>query len=776
MERGAVRSFAVGFSLLLLTALVAEWCAAGASGRGPADAAPSTREGPGQRKRVPPLPRSAWTSKELPALTITYPLNEAVFPPGFPCPAFTWRDSISRASVWRIVLTRPDGSECGQFVTKGDALPLPAETDRIIPPKAAGDRKPTTRPAPPKRWRPNAETWKAMKRASVSGPVTVTVLGLDPDDPSRPLSRGEVKLRTSSDPVGALIFYRDLPLPFIHALKNLSLIRWRLGDVSSARPPRTLLKDMKVCANCHSFTPDGKTLAMDVDYANDKGSYVITAIAPQTVLTRDKVISWSDYRREDKHRTFGLLSQISPDGRYVASTVRDRSVFSPIPDLHYSQRFFPIKGILAVYDRRGKRFFSLAGADEPRYVQSNPVWAPDGKTILFARTEAYELKHLKDRKAAVIRREEAREFFVGGKKFRYDLYRMPFNAGAGGEAAAVPGASGNRKSNYFPRFSPDGKWIVFCQADSFMLLQPDSLLYIMPAEGGTPRQMRCNSPGKMNSWHSWSPNGRWLVFASKANGPYTQLWLTHVDADGHDAPPVLLEWFTAPDRAANIPEFVDTTLDKFALIRAEFADYDTYLQIGLVQMRLGQHAEAVKGFRSALQEKPGDFRATFFLGMCLKSLGQDAEALRCARSAVRLDPNHAPARGLLGLLLSRKGQYKEAIGQMEASLRLSPGVALFANNLAWLLATCPDGTFRNGRRAVELARQACKAGGGLMSSRLDTLAAAYAEVGRFDAAIRMANLAIEIERRELGASTEELVARLRLYQARRPYRQPRARP
>ncbi|MQY80272.1 MAG: hypothetical protein GH151_13965 [Bacteroidetes bacterium] len=43
-------------------------------------------------------------------------------------------------------------------------------------------------------------------------------------------------------------------------------------------------------------------------------------------------------------------------------------------------------------------------------------------------------------------------------------------------------------SNYFARYSPDGKWIVFCQVESFMLLMPDSKLYIMPAEGGTPRE------------------------------------------------------------------------------------------------------------------------------------------------------------------------------------------------------------------------------------------------------------------------------------------------
>lgn len=70
-------------------------------------------------------------------------------------------------------------------------------------------------------------------------------------------------------------------------------------------------------------------------------------------------------------------------------------------------------------------------------------------------------------------------------------------------------------SNYFARFSPDGKWIVFCKAKSFMLLQPDSELYIVPAQGGEARRLRCNT-SRMNSWHSWSRNGKWLVFSSKA--------------------------------------------------------------------------------------------------------------------------------------------------------------------------------------------------------------------------------------------------------------------
>ena len=80
--------------------------------------------------------------------------------------------------------------------------------------------------------------------------------------------------------------------------------------------------------------------------------------------------------------------------------------------------------------------------------------------------------------------------------------------------------------------------------------QPEVALGIIPAAGGVARRLRYNTP-RMNSWHSWSSNSRWLVFSSKVNTPYTQLFLTHIDENGNDSPPVLLERFTSPDRAAN---------------------------------------------------------------------------------------------------------------------------------------------------------------------------------------------------------------------------------
>jgi Tol biopolymer transport system component len=125
-------------------------------------------------------------------------------------------------------------------------------------------------------------------------------------------------------------------------------------------------------------------------------------------------------------------------------------------------------------------------------------------------------------------------------QIQYDLYRIPFNDGKGGTPERVVGASENGMSNNFPKVSPDGKWIVFVECKNGLLMRPDSKLNIVPFEGGTARPLASNLP-VMNSWHTFSPNGRWLAFSSKSPSLYTELYLTHIDADGNASPAILVE-------------------------------------------------------------------------------------------------------------------------------------------------------------------------------------------------------------------------------------------
>jgi tetratricopeptide (TPR) repeat protein len=574
-------------------------------------------------------------------LTIRYPVNETLFPPEIVPPTFRWKDSQPESYTYLVTIKFQDDEGRMNFVTHDP------------------------------QWTPEARQWEAMKKRSLEKEARVTILSVKRSSPVRIVTGGRISVKTSQDEVGAPIFYREVNLPFVDAVKDPSHIRWRFGAISSPRPP-VVLQKLPVCGNCHSFPADGKTLAMDVDYANSKGSYVITQVAEQITLATGDVITWDDYRKEDGELTFGLLSQISPDGRFVVSTVKDRSVFVPKPGLEFSQLFFPIKGILCLYDRQTRAFHSLPGADDPEYVQSNPTWSPDGKYLVFARAKAYKLKGEKNRREVLLTREECKEFLEDGKPFLFDLYRIPFNDGKGGKPEPLEGASNNGMSNFFAKYSPDGKWIVFCKAKNYMLLQPDSELHIVPAEGGETRRLRCNTD-RMNSWHSWSPNSKWLVFSSKAYSAYTQLFLTHIDEEGRSTPPVLLSHFTDPDRAANIPEFVNTNASAIKKIGEKFLDDFSYVRAGDEFDRASDPDGAIPKYRKALELNPNNAEAHQRLGFLLyhvKSMRK--EGLAHSREALRLDPRDVRAHCDLGMALFNEGQFDQAITHLSEALRLMP--------------------------------------------------------------------------------------------------------
>jgi tetratricopeptide (TPR) repeat protein len=578
---------------------------------------------------------------EYDSLMIGYPLNETLFPPEIVAPTFHWEDGSSKSDRWLVTIKFQDNEDRINIL--------------LHEPK----------------WTPESDQWELIKKRSLKKQAVVTILGVNRWSRWKILSAGKISIKTSEDPVGAPLFYREVNLPFIDAVKDPTNIRWRFGDISSPQQPPIVLEKLPVCGNCHSFSANGETLAMDVDYANNKGSYVITEVVEQMLLSPSDIITWSDYRKEDGQQTFGLLSQISPDGRFVVSTVKDESVFVATPELAFSQLFFPIKGILVFYDIQTGTFTALPGADDPQYVQSNPVWSPDGKYIVFARTEAYKLKNVSGPRKVLLSPEQCEEFLKEGKQFLFDLYRIPFNDGKGGKPEPIEGASNNGMSNYFAKYSPDGKWIVFCKAKSYMLLQPDSELFIIPAEGGRARRLRANT-SRMNSWHSFSPNSRWLVFSSKAHSAYTQLFLTHIDKEGQSSPAVLLSQFTAADRAANIPEFVNIKPTAIVKIRDKFVDDTSYLRAADEYLKADDFAGAERQCRKALELNPNNALVHGTLGVALARQEKLDEAIGYFSEAIKLEPGYVDAHYSLGQAMARKGKFNEAIRHFSDVLRFQP--------------------------------------------------------------------------------------------------------
>jgi tetratricopeptide (TPR) repeat protein len=144
--------------------------------------------------------------------------------------------------------------------------------------------------------------------------------------------------------------------------------------------------------------------------------------------------------------------------------------------------------------------------------------------------------------------------------------------------------------------------------------------------------------------------------------------------------------------------------------------------------------------------------------------------VECVRHWHGIEPDPPPPEpDVRGFYWSERGDYVQAVAVYEDAVRDDPENATALNNLAWLLSTCPDGTFRDGKRAVDLATRACTLTGRKSPECVDTLAAAFAESGNFQAAVAAEREAIGLFSR--GQPSEmEYRMRLESYQASKPYR------
>jgi len=218
---------------------------------------------------------------------------------------------------------------------------------------------------------------------------------------------------------------------------------------------------------------------------------------------------------------------------------------------------------------------------------------------------------------------------------------------------------------------------------------------------------------------------------------------------------------------------VDDAIIRFQkALRIEPDNADAYINLGNALIKNGHVDDAIVCFQKTLKIRPDYAEAHYNLGNALIQKESVDEAIVHYQKALRIRPNYVEAHINLGNALLENGRVDNAIIHFQKALRIEPDHTEVQNTLAWVLATSSQASLRNGNKAVKLAQRANQLAGGKDTDILSTLAAAYAETGRFSDAIRNARKAIELAQAAGQQDmVEELNGELKLYEAGLPFRQ-----
>ncbi len=195
--------------------------------------------------------------------------------------------------------------------------------------------------------------------------------------------------------------------------------------------------------------------------------------------------------------------------------------------------------------------------------------------------------------------------------------------------------------------------------------------------------------------------------------------------------------------------------------------------LGIVFLGQGKADEAISLLQRAADLRPDNGPAHENLAKALLQKGRVTEALTHYRKLLELQPDNMEVHNIVGTVLVQQGRVGEGVEEWQKVLTLEPDNGNAMSNLAWVFATSPDPSLRDGPKAVELAEQAVRISGNRIAILYRTLAAAYAEAGRFSEAIQTAQRGIELATNQGNSGlVTELQSAIVLYQEQQPLRDP----
>ena len=295
------------------------------------------------------------------------------------------------------------------------------------------------------------------------------------------------------------------------------------------------------CMNCHSFAVADPSVMM-LHVRGPKGGTAVMRPGKEPVKIKPAA---------DGTPHGAAYPAWHPSGRYLAFAADEIQQFFH-PSGSKTTEVVNMAGDMMVYDLDTGKGFTDSLMSGIEYIETFPTWSPDGSMLYYCRSNPLYTP-------------------AGIDSARYDLIRRPFDASTGrftGVPEMVYEASAEEKSITVPRISPDGRWLLLTRSDygNFMIWHEAADLCLIDLQADTiaPRPLdEINAPGQIDSYHSWSSDGRWMVFSSKRlDGLFARPFIARFDAaTGRFSAPFVLpqaspSFYDDLLQSFNVPEFV----------------------------------------------------------------------------------------------------------------------------------------------------------------------------------------------------------------------------
>lgn len=377
-----------------------------------------------------------------------------------------------------------------------------------------------------------AGKWKHFLRKHAGETLSVSIFANETTGWTR---YKDLRLGIAPEPIDPYIAYRLIE-PGYEYWGTMGIYQRNLESFDETPVITNTLTDGN-CMNCHSFCNyDPQTMLFHVR-AQHAGS----------ILSKNGKLSKLNLKTPDIISA-GVYPRWHPQGKYIAFSVNNTFQAFHSFDNNLVE-VYDTSSDLIIYDTETQTINYTLSIHSPKRFETFPEWSPDGKTLYFCSAPAKKMPG---------------EY----SSLRYDLLKVSFNPQTGKTGNIVDtvlSASATGKSFAFPRISPDGKYIVICASSfgTFPIWHKDNDLYLLNLSTGVLDSMTNVNSRESDSYHSWSSNGRWIVYSSRRmDGLYTRPYIVYFDTTATFHKPFLLpqkepsNHYNELLKSYNIPEFI----------------------------------------------------------------------------------------------------------------------------------------------------------------------------------------------------------------------------